>query len=1578
MMAQPLTKTAIAEKLVAIVENTLLAVEVRCAAIRVLRGVGENNERAVRCLADLVVRFDTSLAKSGDDALCVKEALIALGSIAGDRKTAGGPTQINLARAAAIIQAEKNGETSLREEALDSFINMCRRSPMKPVSSGENTVLGSLLSIIRNERTPPPVSLKALQAVSLVVRSNDNGYSDAKEALLAIIEKSIYKDPAVKIAAIKSYGKIIKGDTAAGTTLAVFIEDKTKNLEYRIVAAQSLGISSESGKVKAKDFLKAVLNGQKGEVTVERKIDACLALGTIDPGNETAVKVLVDIVNAIPTETKDRQDALAALKAVGVGNQAAIDGVCTYLSNIPFSVWNEPLQPYQPILDVLTVIGKGNAKARETLKDLIPKCEGPAVIEVAVALDAINPGPGKDASAAKILSTKANATLQSQGEILTLAEVLARMDPGNATSPVLCMRYVEPGPEKEIRLRALRLITKPLDDNFITILVNVINKSNEDMDIRLEALKAYFRVDEGNAPDADQNVSFAKGPGIVAVRRVYPDIEAMTKGLIDRVYDDVMVEKQDADAKKKIDDTTRVFESAVRDENLQKPVSDILKRMFLAVKEKITTITQETDDLKLSSESYEYYWLLAVKLADVIMRVEPDNQEAPEFLNGVAFNADLNLGYIESDKKLAKQNSIRSLAIASLGRAGTMLENAVLPEQSTGDKQDITIVSRKVLTVKVKVPVITVDNVIKALIKATEGMRVGGATSRKKFSLTEYLGTELNTVKIEEWIKNALSDGSGKKGGMIEKADEKKIELNFSLIPGGGIEVRFGPEYLNSGVRTFTDYELEYRIVQIVPDQSTGDLFDEPKGGGDKEDPTDLTTVAVDTLTKDNVLEALFRGGVRISGEGEKPGQTGAGFFRLSDYAGEYNAHGSRYYFDKQVREALASIGSAVEQKYIYQWGGTIPAPVRHLTITAVREDQDTIRFTFSDETIYPVSGDGGIQGPSETKRLTKHVVRVRAKNSGEPKDYNARIENDKVILDSVGELTYNSFANALNQAVVKLKFENYPRKALSVFQGGKNVVDFDLMFEELVRNGTVSNKVFESPRDRGTYLYLTINGRIERVGQGGTVTLTLTDGKYGPGDDLEWYEAPVQPKRIEIPFSSISPEFVPRGAADTSAADSGLETAGDEGTQGLLPVNVPEAILKEIIEKMKGRTVRWGTDTYDFSPGEFFEPGNSFLADNRQRILAAIRDALADGDNEPSIYIEQDRFRIRLIFKKKDNNLRVEYRSLWRKSSPGPNAVMNNIEPSVMPDGCTIALNEPAGPKPSGGGSSGGKGLPGKPNLVMQARPKGIEAADVLTAALDDVAGIPGNLFRGGWARGHNYIPSNSGAVAREGRNLEDVNPAMAEALQALGQKCDDLKPVKPQSLILYADDILKNAILYDFKDTLKLMKEKGILKDGKIVLYVKNQGIEQKVEELKALIERNLGSDTEVILVKRWERWTNDQLAALNDPVKEVESLVKITRANEGKDILAVIRGNGIDWAETFKNYDLKVPLVIINDNVRGIFSFSEALLRAMAAKLSVEGASRDAWKQWVICLNPIEILTDKMAEQYNRYRDELLTKA
>ncbi len=214
------------------------------------------------------------------------------------------------------------------------------------------------------------------------------------------------------------------------------------------------------------------------------------------------------------------------------------------------------------------------------------------------------------------------------------------------------------------------------------------------------------------------------------------------------------------------------------------------------------------------------------------------------------------------------------------------------------------------------------------------------------------------------------------------------------------------------------------------------------------------------------------------------------------------------------------------------------------------------------------------------------------------------------------------------------------------------------------------------------------------------------------------------------------------------------------------------------------------------------------------------------------------------------------------------------------------------------------------------------------------------------------------------------------------LGAACDEYGFTEPQSLFLYAEDILDNPVLLDFGATLKMLKEKGVLRGSSIVVYTRKyeEGEDGKkkplqiTQDLAAGIQALMGSETEVILIGQWER---DQLLKKNTPSGEVEELVGVAKAMgvDIKNILAIVRQNGIDVPEAFRDYKVDAPLVIINNSVRGLFSFAQAMNEAVRRKIKLRDNPDADPSAWIIILKPIRKITEAIYSEYIRYREVLI---
>ncbi|NQT21869.1 MAG: sel1 repeat family protein, partial [Candidatus Omnitrophica bacterium] len=197
-----------------------------------------------------------------------------------------------------------------------------------------------------------------------------------------------------------------------------------------------------------------------------------------------------------------------------------------------------------------------------------------------------------------------------------------------------------------------------------------------------------------------------------------------------------------------------------------------------------------------------------------------------------------------------------------------------------------------------------------------------------------------------------------------------------------------------------------------------------------------------------------------------------------------------------------------------------------------------------------------------------------------------------------------------------------------------------------------------------------------------------------------------------------------------------------------------------------------------------------------------------------------------------------------------------------------------------------------------------------------------------------------------------------------------------KRQDIALYAETILDNPILYDMERTLKLARQNRFFNGGKVVLYVKEKRNEKKAQALQAYMQDILGDEATVSILGRWQAGDEKKLLADN-PLKEVEWVASRARARAGaNNLVAIIRGNGLSWTDAFADYNLEIPLIIVNDNVKGVFSFAEAL--ALAIQTSKENLTGEKKNSWIRCLNPIGIISQEMYKEYELYRDEILTRA
>ncbi|MFH1791695.1 MAG: hypothetical protein ABH885_06925, partial [Candidatus Omnitrophota bacterium] len=228
----------------------------------------------------------------------------------------------------------------------------------------------------------------------------------------------------------------------------------------------------------------------------------------------------------------------------------------------------------------------------------------------------------------------------------------------------------------------------------------------------------------------------------------------------------------------------------------------------------------------------------------------------------------------------------------------------------------------------------------------------------------------------------------------------------------------------------------------------------------------------------------------------------------------------------------------------------------------------------------------------------------------------------------------------------------------------------------------------------------------------------------------------------------------------------------------------------------------------------------------------------------------------------------------------------------------------------------------------------------------------------------------------------------AFAQSLNALSEEQASLTPARGASarktIVLYADDIINNAALYDLGDSLDVLtSQNGILENGRIILYSTGESPAGDIELLrKHLGQRSNGA--EVIIIDSNECF--GYAAVEGGCVKELCGLVEILKTGKKKsvrekvggklseeDIIGIIRGNGVPQAGLRAEYRHRVPVIILNgreNGVRGIFSFAAAVALAIAMR------RRDDTEIWVDILDCVEY-SGHLYERYERERRELLTK-
>ena len=183
-------------------------------------------------------------------------------------------------------------------------------------------------------------------------------------------------------------------------------------------------------------------------------------------------------------------------------------------------------------------------------------------------------------------------------------------------------------------------------------------------------------------------------------------------------------------------------------------------------------------------------------------------------------------------------------------------------------------------------------------------------------------------------------------------------------------------------------------------------------------------------------------------------------------------------------------------------------------------------------------------------------------------------------------------------------------------------------------------------------------------------------------------------------------------------------------------------------------------------------------------------------------------------------------------------------------------------------------------------------------------------------------------------------------------------------QSLILYADDILKSTTAVDLENTLRyILKRHSTLNNGKIVLFARK---EANATILARMIDR-AAPDLEVITV------THDELKRIKNldgtETDEVESLVEFARCKGARDILGLVKGPSGDIKKNSPedlaalSRSLEVPIVLVGME-EGLYSLASAIIEA--AKIKEWSGARG----WLMILPPIRTVAEDIKSQHEEY--------
>ncbi|MDD4202997.1 MAG: hypothetical protein PHQ52_05975, partial [Candidatus Omnitrophica bacterium] len=205
-------------------------------------------------------------------------------------------------------------------------------------------------------------------------------------------------------------------------------------------------------------------------------------------------------------------------------------------------------------------------------------------------------------------------------------------------------------------------------------------------------------------------------------------------------------------------------------------------------------------------------------------------------------------------------------------------------------------------------------------------------------------------------------------------------------------------------------------------------------------------------------------------------------------------------------------------------------------------------------------------------------------------------------------------------------------------------------------------------------------------------------------------------------------------------------------------------------------------------------------------------------------------------------------------------------------------------------------------------------------------------------------------------------------------------VKTAEPNSIILYADDIISNAMLFDLERTLMLTcREGGILSKGKIFLYCQGKVPQSQINMLQDHIQ-TIAENVKVILIMADDVLNKEEKEL--DPGKQLDKLLRYLKRRDcdgdqmpeliEKKVLAIIKSNDNSIVDLYGAYDYKIPIILMNgheNGLLGIFSLSQALNLAFTIR------KNNGLRGWIKVLDSVDD-TETAYKYYRIYREEVLT--